>query len=75
MKIFNLITLVLTILGGLDVGIMGLLHTDVFASLFGAGTLVTSAAEVIVGLAAAYQIYPFVRAVRTDEIHAEVSHS
>ncbi|HEX7759452.1 MAG TPA: DUF378 domain-containing protein [Caulobacteraceae bacterium] len=74
MKIFNLVTLVLTILGGLDVGLMGLLHADVFANLFGAGTLLTRAAEVLVGLSAAYQIYPFVRAVQTDEIHAEVSH-
>lgn len=75
MKAFNLITLILTIIAGLDVGLVGLTSTDVIAYLFGEGTMVTRAIYVILGLSALYQIYPFVKAWSVGEIHAEASHS
>ena len=75
MKAFNLITLVLTILAGLDVGLVGLTGTDVIAYLFGEGTLVTRGVYIILGLSALYQIYPFVKAWSVGEIHAEASHT
>ena len=44
MKTFNLITLVLTIIGGLDVGAVGVMHADVLANVFGDGTVVIKSA-------------------------------
>lgn len=73
MKALNLITLVLTILAGLDVGLVGLTSTDVIAYLFGQGTTVTRGIYVILGLAALYQIYPFVKAWSLGEVPAEAS--
>lgn len=74
MKTFNLVTLVLTIVGALDLGSLGILHSDVLANIFGAGSLLNSVVDFVIGLSAIYQIYPFVRALRTDEVHAEVAH-
>ena len=73
MKAFNLITLVLIIIAGLDVGLVGLTSTDVIAYLFGEGTMVTRGIYVILGLAALYQIYPFVKAWSLGEVPAEAS--
>lgn len=73
MKAFNLATLVLTILAGLDVGWVGVTNIDIIATLFGAGTVVSRAIEVIFGLSALYQIYPLTRAWSVGEIHAEAS--
>lgn len=75
MKAFNLITLILTIVAGLDVGLVGLTSTDFIAYLFGEGTVVTRAIYVILGLSALYQIYPFVKAWSVGEVHAEASHT
>lgn len=74
MKTFNLITMVLTILGALDVGAMGLFNADGFAVLFGQGTFVERAVELLIGLSALYQFYPFVRAFQMGEVQAEVAH-
>jgi uncharacterized membrane protein YuzA (DUF378 family) len=73
MKAFNLVTLVLTILAGLDVGIVGLTGADVISNLFGAGATLTRGIDVILGLAALYQLYPFFKALSVGEVMAEVS--
>jgi hypothetical protein len=73
MKALNLATLILTILAGLDVGLVGLANTDVISMLFGVATPVSRAVEVILGLSALYQIYPLVKAWSVGEIHAEAS--
>jgi hypothetical protein len=75
MKALNLITLVLTIIAGLDVGLVGLAGVDAISYLFGVATAVTRGVEVILGLAALYQLYPFVKAWSVGEIHAESSHA
>jgi uncharacterized protein len=75
MKAFNLITLVLTIIAGLDVGLVGLVNTDLIATLFGAGTTVARGVEVILGLSALNQVYPFAKAWSVGEIHAEAAHT
>jgi len=75
MKAFNLITLVLTIIAALDVGLVGFANVDFLAVLFGAGTMLARAVEVIMGLSALYQLYPFFKAFSVGEIHAEASHS
>lgn len=73
MKALNLATLVLTILAGLDVGLVGVANTDVISMVFGVATPISRAIEVILGLAAVYQIYPLVRAWSLGEIPAEAS--
>jgi len=75
MKALNLITLVLTIVAGLDVGLVGLANVDAISYLFGVATTVTRVVEVILGLSALYQIYPFVKAWSAGEIYAESSHA
>ena len=75
MKAFNLITLVLTIIAGLDVGLVGLTGTDVIAYVLGQGAMLTRGVYVILGLSALYQIYPFAKAWSVGEIHAEASHT
>jgi uncharacterized membrane protein YuzA (DUF378 family) len=74
MKVFNLVTLMLTIVGGLVLGAMGVLHFDLFTTLFGSDSLLTKLADLIIGLSALYQIYPLVKAIETNEVHAEVAH-
>jgi uncharacterized membrane protein YuzA (DUF378 family) len=72
MKIFNLVTLILTIIAGLNVGILGLADFDVLAAIFG-GTagVVTRIVFVILGLCALWQLVPFFQAINSSEITAE----
>ena len=75
MKALNLTTLVLTIIAGLDVGIVGLTNTDVISSLLGVATPLARGVEMILGLSALYQLYPLAKAWTVGEIHAESSHA
>ncbi len=50
------IALVLTVIGGLVWGIVGLINLNVIEAVFGAGSIVTRVIYVIVGLAALYLI-------------------
>ncbi|MBV9509707.1 MAG: DUF378 domain-containing protein [Caulobacteraceae bacterium] len=74
MKALNLLTLLLSILAGVDVGIMGLLNVNVITGLFGEATMVSRVVELILGLAALYQLFPFMQATMLGEIRAELSH-
>jgi uncharacterized membrane protein YuzA (DUF378 family) len=72
MKIFNLITLILAIIAGLNVGIEGLSNFDVLAAIFGgAGAGLTRVIFVILGLCALWQLVPFFQAWSSSEIQAE----
>jgi uncharacterized membrane protein YuzA (DUF378 family) len=71
MKALNLTTLILVILGGLSWGLMGIASFDVVAALFGAGSFLTRAIYVIVGLSALWQLIPLFKAFQMDEPHAE----
>jgi uncharacterized protein len=71
MKSLNLVTLLLTIVGGVNWGLVGLFDFNLVAALFGADTIVTRAVYIIVGLSALYQLAPFSRALRVGEIRAE----
>jgi len=71
MKIFNLVTLILTIIGGLNIGLMGLAGVDVLSAIFGMGSVLTRVIFVIVGLSALWQLVPFYQAMGSDEQHAE----
>ena len=72
MKIFNLVTLILAIVAGLNVGIQGLANIDVLAAIFGGvASSATRVVFVILGLCALWQLVPFFQAWSSDEINAE----
>jgi hypothetical protein len=72
MKIFNLVTLILAIIAGLNVGIEGLSNFDVLAAIFGGATgVLTRIIFVILGLCALWQLVPFFQAWGSNEIEAE----
>jgi uncharacterized protein len=72
MKAFNLITLILIIIGGLNWGLMGIAHVDVVAALFGGpNNGVARAIYIIIGLCAVYQLAPFSKAASVGEVAAE----
>jgi uncharacterized protein len=56
MKVLNLITLILVIVGGLNWGLVGLLDLDLVAALFGDGSTLARIVYVGVGLSAAWQL-------------------
>lgn len=71
MKAFNLTTLVLIIIGGLNWGVFGLTHVDLIASLLGPDSAAVRAIYVIFGLSALYQLAPLSRAASIGEVLAE----
>jgi uncharacterized protein len=58
MKAVNVITLLLIIVGGLNWGLVGAFDFDLVAALFGAGSALSRAVYVAVGLAAIWQLVP-----------------
>lgn len=61
MRIVNIITLILLIVGGLNWGLVGLLHFDLVAALFGDFSSLSRVVYVLVGLSALWQIIPLLR--------------
>ncbi len=51
------IAMALVIIGGLNWGLVGLLHFDLVAAIFGVATMVTKIVYIVVGVAALYMIY------------------
>lgn len=74
MKTMNLVTLVLTIVGGINWGLVGLANVNLVAALFGDGSALSRLVYVVVGLSALYQILPLSKAFRMDEPRAEATH-
>jgi uncharacterized protein len=73
MRVLNIITLLLVIIGGINWGLVGLLDFDLVSAILGNGAPETatssSAARVVyilVSLAALYQIASFIRMCSTD---------
>ena len=50
------IALILTVIGGLNWGLIGLINLNLVEAIFGAGSIITRTIYVIVGLAALYLI-------------------
>lgn len=71
MKVLNLTTLVLLIVGGLNWGLVGLFDFDLVATLFGADSILSNIIYVLVGVSAVVQIAPLVQAFRIGEVRAE----
>lgn len=73
MKSLNLITLIVTIIGGLNWGLVGFADFDLVAALFGPDTGASRTVYALVGLCALYQILPLSRAFQIDEPRAEAA--
>lgn len=61
MRILNVITLVLLIVGGLNWGLVGAFDFNLVSALFGEMTRLSRIVYVLVGLAAVYQIIPLTK--------------
>jgi uncharacterized protein len=61
MRIVNVVTLVLLIVGGINWGLVGLFGFDLVAALFGQMSALSRIVYTLVGLSALWQIIPLVR--------------
>ncbi len=57
MKLVDLITFVLLIIGGLNWGFMGLADFNLVTAIFGAATMLTKVTYLLIGASALYQLY------------------
>ena len=73
MKALNLITLILTIVGGINWGLVGLANFDLVAAIFGPDSAGARTVYVLVGLSALYQLLPLAKAFSIDEPRAEAA--
>lgn len=67
MKLLNIVTLALVIVGGLNWLLVGAFGFDLVATLFGAGSVLARAVYILVGLSALWQLVPLFTSVRADE--------
>lgn len=70
MKLLNLVTLIVVIVGGLNWGLVGLVDFDLVATLFGAGSDLTRIVYVLVGASALWQLVPLFEAFKSGEVPA-----
>lgn len=66
MRILNLLTLALVIIGGLNWGLVGLFGFDLVAALFGEMSALSRIVYVLVGVSAVYQIFPLIKGLSGD---------
>jgi uncharacterized membrane protein YuzA (DUF378 family) len=72
MKAINIITLVLTLIGGINWGLVGLFDFNLVAVLLGGQrVLLAQIAYLLVGLSAVWQLYLLALALRAGEIRAQ----
>jgi uncharacterized membrane protein YuzA (DUF378 family) len=58
MRILNIVTLILLIVGGLNWGLVGVANFDLVAAIFGAGSAVARIVYSLVGISAIWQLVP-----------------
>jgi uncharacterized membrane protein YuzA (DUF378 family) len=67
MKAFNVVTLMVVILGALNWGLLGLFQVDLIAALFGGPqTALSRFLYILVGVSGIYQVIPLVSALSSD---------
>ncbi|ARQ13026.1 hypothetical protein NXC12_PC00388 (plasmid) [Rhizobium etli] len=70
MKIINIVTLTLLVVGGVNWGLVGLFGFDLVAAIFGAGSALARIVYILVGLSAAWQVIPLSSAMGSGEFAA-----
>ena len=74
MKILNIVTLALVIVGGVNWGLVGAFQFDLVAAVFGGqDAMLARLVYVLVGLSALWQIMPLVRTASAGEVQAQAS--
>jgi uncharacterized membrane protein YuzA (DUF378 family) len=72
MKVMNLVTLALLIVGGINWGLVGVAQFDLVAALFGGqDAAVARLVYALVGVSALWQIIPLLGAGSTNEVRAQ----
>ena len=71
MKILNISTLALVIVGGLNWGLVGLFGFDLVAAILGPGSALTHLVYILVGLSAAWQLMPLFSSIGSNEVAAQ----
>ena len=72
MKVLNIVTLVLLIVGGINWGLVGVAQFDLVAALFGGqDAMLSRLVYSLVGLSALWQIVPLLRAGSMGETRAQ----
>ena len=71
MRVLNIITLALVIIGGLNWGLVGAFDFNLVAAIFGEGSAISRIVYVLVGLSALWQLVPFFRSLSAGEVRAE----
>ena len=64
MKALNLITMLLLIIGGIDLGLLGLFGWDLLTLVFGFSPILLRIVYIIIGLSALWQIMPLTRTMQ-----------
>lgn len=67
MKSFNIITLILVIVGGLNWGLVGIFNFDLVAAILGTGSLLSRLVYILVGVSAMWQLIPLAGAFSRAE--------
>lgn len=70
MKILNIVTLILVIVGGVNWGLVGAFNFDLVAAIFGAGSVLARLVYVVVGLSALWQIMPLLASLKDEPMPA-----
>jgi uncharacterized membrane protein YuzA (DUF378 family) len=68
MKVLNLVTLLLVIIGGLNWGLVGAFGFDLVAAIFGPMSAISRIVYVLVGLSALWQLVPLTRMMSSAEM-------
>lgn len=71
MRLINLLTLTLVIVGGLNWGLVGLFDFDLVATLFGEMSALSRIVYVLVGASALWQLIPLFNGFSAGEARAE----
>ena len=66
MRIINIVTLILVIIGGLNWGLVGLFDFDLVATLFGEMSPLSRIVYILVGASALWQVGPLLKAISGD---------
>ena len=66
MRIINIVTLALVIVGGLNWGLVGLFDFDLVATLFGEMSSLSRIVYILVGASALWQVGPLLKATSGD---------
>ena len=66
MKILDMVTLLLVIVGGLNWGLVGLFGFDLVATIFGPMSVLSRIVYVLVGLSAVWHVMPLMKRMSGD---------